>query len=64
MSGYSGPTVPVFSHVDGHQSTPIRPMFRVLVKPLFLLFLGACERVWVSLPVRFYVLFPYVSGVY
>jgi len=29
----------------------------------FLLFWGVCGRVWVSLPVRFYVLFPYVSVV-
>jgi len=57
----SGPTVSVFSPVDDHLSTPLRPAFLVFER-WFLLFWGACCRVWVSLPVRFYVLFPYVSA--
>jgi len=52
-----------FSYVADHLSSPSGPE-RALARPSFLLFCGACGRVWVSLPVRFYVLFPYVSGVY
>jgi len=52
-----------FSYVTNHQSSASGPE-RALAQPSFLLFRGACGRVWVLLPVRFYVLFPYVSGVY
>jgi len=52
-----------FSYVADHQSSPSGPE-RALEQPSFVLFWGACGRVWVFLPVRFYVLFPYVSGVY
>ena len=62
-SDYSGPTVSVFSPVDDHLSTPPDPRLGSSNRR-FLLFWGACLRVWVSLLVRFYVLFPYVSGVY
>jgi len=49
VSGYSGPTVSVFSLVDDHSFTPLRPAFPVLVQSWFLSFCGACRRVWVSL---------------
>jgi len=52
-----------FSYVADHQSSPSGPE-RALAQPSVLLFWVACGRVWVSLPVCFYVLFPYVSGVY
>jgi len=52
-----------FSYVTDDQSSPPGPE-RALAQPWFLLFWGACGRVWVFLPVCFYVLFPYVSGVY
>jgi len=62
-SGSCGHTVSVFSRVGDHLSSPWGPA-RALEQPSFLLFWGAGCRVWVSLPVHFYVLFPYVSGVY
>ena len=52
-----------FSYVADHQSSPPGPE-RALGRPSFRLFRGAWGRVWVLLPVRFYGLFPYVSGVY
>jgi len=52
-----------FSYVTDHQSSPSGPK-RAVAQPSFLLFWGACGRVWVFLPVRFYVMFPYVAGVY
>jgi len=60
---FGGPSTYEFSRVDDHLSSPSGPE-RALAQPSFLLFWGACRRVWVFLPVRFYVLFPYVSGVY
>jgi len=62
-SDYSGPTVSVFSPVDDHLSTPPDPRLGSSNRR-FLLFWGACGEVWVFLPVLFYVLFPYVSGVF
>ena len=62
-SGYCGPMVPVFAPVGDYLPTPPGPRFGSLNKR-FLLFWRACGRVWVFLPVRFYILFPYVSGVY
>ena len=38
----------MFSPVDDHLSSPSGPE-RALAKPSFLLFLGACGSVWVSL---------------
>jgi len=46
-----------FSYVADHQSSSSGPE-RALAQPSFLLFWGPCGRVWVFLPVRFYVLFP------
>ena len=50
-----------FSYVTDQQSSPHGQRFWRLES--FLLFWRACGRVWVSLPVRFYALFPYVSEV-
>jgi len=50
-----------FSYVADQQSSSCGQRFWPLES--FLLFWWACGRVWVSLPLRFYVLFPYVSGV-
>jgi len=50
-----------FSYVADQQSSPRRQCFWPLES--FLLLWWACGRVCVSLPVRFYVLFPYVSEV-
>jgi len=60
--GFGGPSSPEFSYVTDQQSSPRGQCFWPLES--FLLFRGACGRVWVSLPVRSYVLFPYVSEVF
>jgi len=60
---FGGPSTYEFSRVGDHLSSHPGPE-RALEQPSFLLFWGACCRVWVFLPVRFYVLFPYVAGVY
>jgi len=50
-----------FSSVADQQSSPRGQRFWPLQS--LLLFWEACGWVWFSLPVRFNVLFPYVSGV-
>jgi len=50
-----------FSYFAGQQSSPRGQRFWPLES--LLLFWGACGRVWVSLPVSFYILFPYLSEV-
>jgi len=55
-----GPLVE-FSYVADQQTSPRGQRFWRLES--FLLFWSACGRVWVSVSVRFYVLFPYVSEV-
>jgi len=51
-----------FSYVAVQQSSPRGERF--WPPESFLLFWWACGRVWVSLPVRFYIWFPYVSEVF
>jgi len=60
---FGGPSAYESSLAGGQPPSPPGPE-RAIEQPSFLLFWGARRRVWVSLPVRFYVLFPYVSGVY
>jgi len=59
-SGYSGPTVRVFSPIGHHLRTPPGPRFGSSNRR-FLLFWEACSNVLVFLPVRFILLFSYVS---
>jgi len=60
---YCRPTVPVFSPVRDHLPTPPGPHFRSSNRR-FLFFWEPSRSVWVFLPLCFFVLFPYVSGLY